>query len=287
MLLLSGRNKVLEMTLVKIFVMIVSCDMMMGAVMDMRMKRKEVKSRKRFSRLHPVFPVPTWNVDMNDMDNTICDVNTKLWDCLGSDRDWGLVSLVDKKGEGRIDSVDRLINRTKLMVVRISSNTEFLPSDFVSTRTTWNSRNCFNVDMEDEMVVLIQGDLDSSRVFDKVVKTFTKKKTADTNHLLLSLAAKYSDGDVLELGTDGETTKLLHKVVEQVARNKEDVEDHHVARMLVTADSSSSWLADYSNLICSFHQFVFVPLYNNGRGCSGRAVHKNNESGVTCATLGS
>jgi len=275
----------MEITLVRTLVLMMTCDLMMGAVVNMK-KKGVVKSRKGFSRLHPVFPVPTWNVDMDHMDDTICDVNTKLWDCLGSDRDWGLVSVVDKKGEGMMDSVDRLLNRTKIMLVKVSSASDELPLDFVTTRSSWKGRPCFSVPGEGgELVVLIKGDLES-HVFRKVVKKFTKRKmTEDTNNLLLSLAAKYSDGDVLELGTEEQTTKLLHKVVEQVVRGKEGHQD--VVRMLVTADSNSSWLSDHSNLICSFHQFVFVPLYNNGRGCASRAatVRNNSQSNVTCSTL--
>merc|ERR1711892_1659622 len=67
------------------------------------------------------------------------------------------------------------------------------------------------------------------------------------------------------LGTDQYITELLHTVVQ--SDNAKQEEDD-LTRMLVTSDSTSSWLSEHSALLCSFHQFVVVPLYNNGAGCA-------------------
>jgi len=254
-----------------------------GLKTKMRSKKGQLQNDElSHARPHPVFPVPSWSMmaSRRDTDNSICDVNTNLWECLGSDRDWSLVSLMDKDGERRMESIPRLLSRTQLLVVstRRASN---LPTDFRLLNTFWNGRRCFTqaipeMNDEDEISVLIQGDLDATgELFDAVVakiksvnaKEIKRENKPKKNYFkseLLLMSGLFTTGDILELGTDQDTTELLHTVVQtDNAQEKES----SLMRMLVTADSSSSWLSDHSVLLCSFHQFVFVPLYNNGVGC--------------------
>jgi len=227
-----------------------------------------------------VFPVPSWSVmaSKEDAENSICDVNTNLWECLGSDRDWGLVSMMDKEEERRMDSIKRLLTRTQLLVVS-AGRTKNLPADFKLSNTFWHGRRCFTQKSErnEELVVLIQGDLDTTgNIFDAVIAKVSKDSQIDRqgkskpNQLkvdLLLVSSLATTGDILELGTDKDTTELLHTVVqsENAIQSKATL-----MRMLVTSDSSSSWLSEHSELLCSFHQFVFVPLYNKGVGCEHR-----------------
>ena len=69
---------------------------------------------------------------------------------------------------------------------------------------------------------------------------------------------------ILELGTDNDTTELLHTVVQADNEIEKNVA---FKRILVTTDSSSFQLNEHSTLLCSFHQFLFVPLYDNYAGC--------------------
>merc|ERR1712013_972587 len=84
------------------------------------------------------------------------------------------------------------------------------------------------------------------------------KETKDKrgNSGMLEIVSRMTSGDILELGTDEDTSELLHKVVEDENTKK--------IRMLVTADSDSSWLTTHSAMISTFHQFVFVPLHHRG-----------------------
>lgn len=236
------------------------------------------KGLEGMNRPHPVFPVPAWSMEGG---SNICNVNIKLWDCLGSDRDWGLVSLVDKEGEGRLNSVNRLLNSTKLLVVE-ATNRKSLPVDFLVTGTRWRGRKCISSPGRGGRVrVLVRGDLDEEgKVFSKVVSDWGESKSSKK---LLTLAAMYTSGDILEVGTEPENTALLHTVVKQ-----------GVGRMLVTADSNSVWLTKHSDLIRPFHQFVFVPLYNERHGCrqeeEGRDAHSRALGGhlgwnITCQVL--
>jgi len=238
--------------------------------LDSGSKYKEGKpqsSQLSHARPHPVFPVPSWSVraSSRDADSSMCDVNTNLWECLGSDRDWGLVSLMDKEGEQRMDSIARLLTRTQLMVVT-TYRTRDLPADFKLSNKFWHGRRCFSQTLEeDKLIVLIQGDLDTTgEIFNSVVVDKEKDSSKEIQSMLL-IASLSTHGDILELGTDQDTTQLLHTVV-QSANAKQEEDD--LTRMLVTSDSTSSWLSEHSSLLCSFHQFVFVPLYNNGAGCA-------------------
>jgi len=241
--------------------------------LDSGSKYKEGKpqiSQLSHTRPHPVFPVPSWSVraSSRDADSSMCDVNTNLWECLGSDRDWGLVSLMDKEGEKRMDSIARLLTRTQLMVVT-TYRTRDLPADFKLSNKFWHGRRCFSQTLdEDKLTVLIQGDLDTTgEIFDSVLDDMEKESSEEIQSKLamLLVASLSTPGDILELGTDQDTTELLHTVVQ--SDNAKQEEDD-LTRMLVTSDSTSSWLSEHSALLCSFHQFVFVPLYNNGAGCA-------------------
>ena len=146
------------------------------------------------------------------------------------------------------------------------------------SNTFWHGRRCFTQkserNIEDELVVLIQGDLDTTGdLFDAVIakiskdsqiETWGKSKPNQFKFDLLLISSLSTTGDILELGTDKDTTELLHTVVQSDNGIQRDAA---LMRMLVTSDSSSSWLSEHSALLCSFHQFVFVPLYNNGVGC--------------------
>lgn len=250
-----------------------------GLGTKLRSKKGKLQRELNHTRPHPVFPVPSWSVmaSKEDAENSICDVNTNLWECLGSDRDWSLVSLLDKEGERRMDSIPRLLTRTQLLVVS-TLRAKNLPVDFKLSNTFWHGRRCFtqNSDrnIEDELVVLIQGDLDTTGdIFDAVIAKISKDSQIEKwgksephqyKFDLLLISSLSTTGDILELGTDKDTTELLHTVVQSDNAIQEDAT---LMRMLVTSDSSSSWLSEHSALLCSFHQFVFVPLYNNGAGC--------------------
>jgi len=238
------------------------------------------------ARPHPVFPVPAWAVlaGKEDTENTICDVNTKLWDCLGSDRDWGLVSLIDKASERRLDSIPRLLPRTELVHVSTQKNNS-IPPDYRLSGLFWYGRRCFTHSGEDNLHVLIQGDLDTSgNIFDKAVAAFEKEtKDKRGNSGMLEIVSRMTSGDILELGTDEDTSELLHKVVEDENTKK--------IRMLVTADSDSSWLTTHSAMISTFHQFVFVPLHHQVPGCQyeyqdrARKANDDNLPLITCKHL--
>jgi len=249
-----------------------------GLNIKLRSKGKLHNGDLSHTRPHPVFPVPSWSMMANsrDTDNSICDVNTNLWECLGSDRDWGLVSMLDQEGERRMESIPRLLNRTHLLVVSTMRKSN-LPTDFKLLNTYWNGRRCFsqttnvNKNAPEKLSVIIQGDLDTagetfnavvSRLKEEGAKQFMTKYKQKKN--LLMISSLLTSGDILELGTDKDTTELLHTVVQ--ADNENEMKAAAM-RMLVTTDSSSAWLNNHSALLCSFHQFVFVPLYNNGAGC--------------------
>jgi len=239
------------------------------------------------ARPHPVFPVPAWAVlaGKEDTENTICDVNTKLWDCLGSDRDWGLVSLIDKGGERRLDSVPRLLTRTELVYVSTHKNNSIIPTDYRLSGVFWYGRRCYTHSQEDQLHVLIQGDLDKTGdIFDEAIAAIEKGKGEERVYsVMLEIASRITSGDILELGTDEDTSELLHKVVEN--ENTKKVDDDPI-RMLVTADSDSSWLINHSVMISSFHQFVFVPLHHQVAGCHYKyQARDNNLPQITCKHL--
>jgi len=239
------------------------------------------------ARPHPVFPVPAWAVlaGKEDTENTICDVNTKLWDCLGADRDWGLVSLIDKDGERRLESIPRLLTRAKLFYVSTEKSSS-VPVDYRLSGVFWHGRRCFTHYHGDLLHVLIQGDLDADgQTFNAAVAEIRKIGGKLRYSDIIEIASVLTDGDILEVGTDEDTTELLHKVV---GDNNARLDK---TRMLVTADSASSWLNTHSHLLCSFHQFVFVPLYNKGIGCNysnqarGRMVTRSKAPQITCKHL--
>ena len=149
----------------------------------------------------------------------------------------------------------------------------------------WYGRRCFTHSGEDNLHVLIQGDLDTSGdIFDKAVAAFEKEtKDMRGNSGMLEIVSRMTSGDILELGTDEDTSELLHKVVEDENTKK--------IRMLVTADSDSSWLTTHSAMISTFHQFVFVPLHHQVPGCQyeyqdrARKANDDNLPLITCKHL--
>jgi len=246
-------------------------------------------------RPHPVFPVPSWSVGAGDDDATqsVCDVNTNLWECLGSDRDWGLVTVQDKTGEERLQSVPRLLARTALLVISAQKTAESLHKILENH----HQRRILAENNDGGVSVLIQGELDSSnKIFEAVTTEFVAENmmsnrfNSSSREALLKAASTIVNGDILELGTTEAATKLLHQVVLKANENEKDDKKK---RMLVTSDSSSDWLQNHSDLLCSFHQFVFVPLYNNGAGCQspnqaaaakkGRSA--NRKKRITCMHL--
>jgi len=176
------------------------------------------------------------------------------------------VSLIDKVGEDRLESIPRLLTRAKLMLVTLSKDSD-LPMDFRLSGTIWEGRRSTQL----SSFVLISGDLDDSeKLFNVVLSSLQKKSRRIDAYDLLPVATSIASGDILELGTDEVNTNLLHNLVkEENASN----DGKGLRRMLVTADSSSAWLGVHSTLLCNYHQFVFVPLYNSGAGC--KHIHQS------------
>merc|ERR1712083_140249 len=106
--------------------------------------------------------------------------------------------------------------------------------------------------------------------FNFVLSSLQKKSRRIDASDLLPITTNIASGDILELGTNEVNTNLLHNLVKE----ENTMNDGKALRkMLVTADSSSAWLSDHSTLLCNYHQFVFVPLYNSGAGC--KHIHKS------------
>merc|ERR1711892_286511 len=117
---------------------------------------------------------------------SMCDVNTNLWECLGSDRDWGLVSLMDKEGEKRMESIARLLTRTQLMVVTTYRKRD-LPADFRLSNKFWHGRRCFSQTLnKNKLAVLIQGDLDTTGEISESVVADTEKDSSEESQSMLA-----------------------------------------------------------------------------------------------------
>jgi hypothetical protein len=221
-------------------------------------------------------------------ENTLCQGNTNLWECLGTDRDWGLVSVLHTPGERRLDSIPRLVARAELVLVNnyraasIPTYHRYAPPHSIPclhaycARLCQDRRRCYSHPHHHQL--LLQGGLDTTgEIFARAVAAVEEDSAGGSRLDLIRIASLLTTGDILELGTDQDTTELLHTAVQAENARKEEAE---LVRMLVTADSTSTWLSQHSGLLCSFHLFVFVPLYWVGVGCK-----TSHQPQITCKHL--
>ena len=114
---------------------------------------------------------------------------------------------------------------------------------------------------------IIKGDLDEEeKVFESIVEAFKNNpEDADagyryhnsdnaaygTHARLLLVSVMMTHGDILELGMGKHSTKLIHDILEE--DNKAE------KRMIVSAESDSTWLETFQDLSSPFHQIPYVP----------------------------
>lgn len=67
----------------------------------------------------------------------------------------------------------------------------------------------------------------------------------------LITAALYTQGPVLEMGSGDYSTPLLHAICSVDKR------------LLISADTDKKWLSFFTDLETSWHQFVYVPVYED------------------------
>ena len=114
---------------------------------------------------------------------------------------------------------------------------------------------------------ILKGDLDKEeKVFESIVEAFkNNSEDADagyryhnnddaaygTHARLLLVSVMMTHGDILELGMGKHSTKLIHDILEE--DNKAE------KRMIVSAESDSTWLEAFQDLSSPFHQILYVP----------------------------
>lgn len=232
---------------------------------------REYKPNKELT-LHPVLPLPKL------VPSSRCEKNGLAWDCVGGDRDWGVVFVDHRPGERRSPDVVRMLARSLIVVVH---DTEQPTYDWPHN---WAGRRSYTEMTRDVGTTIIQGDLDKDgKIFDQIVDSIKKKselsvekekisnemnpeKSEYGTHIkLLAVAATLSGGDMLEMGTGLFSTPELHRIA------KED----KGGRMVVSADTDILWLkkfmGDFSD---DYHQFLLVPAYSDLVGCYDSLVHK-------------
>ena len=117
------------------------------------------------------------------------------------------------------------------------------------------------------LTTIIQGDLDKDgEVFESIIDKFQEHVddiNAGYNHYnennlyegthirLVLAAAMMTCGDILELGTDELSSKLLHDILDQ--------DDDTSKRLLVSAESQLKNLKKHKDAESEFHQLLHVP----------------------------
>jgi len=250
------------------------------------MKNMKVKS---FQELRNVF-FPQYQPTQTHLQPSQCSGTDYLWDHVGEDHTWDLVFVDNAPMKNRTSTAERLLRRTKLLIIHDTEEL-ILPHDFSKSHgSMWNSHPCFT-DVSDEIFIsmglpglglahlgdfekqiwttLIRGDLDKDgKVFDSVVKAFkdnfddanagyrfynNENAAYGTHARLLLVAAMMTHGDILELGMGDHSTQLLHDILEEDNKSEK--------RMLVSAESDLEWLERFKIFSSSFHQILYVKKY--------------------------
>lgn len=228
---------------------------------------------KSSEKKHPMFRIPSWSKAGDG-----CAVNEALWDCVGDDRDWGLVFVDHRPGENRVRAVERLAQHAEIVIVHDTQQPSYgWPSDWEQSKNSqnpiWGGRSAF-VDKEgreNAWTTAVQGDLDPSGEFfanmrkiwhSDEARTASASLNPDhgefgTHTRLLWAAAKASQGDILEMGTGAFSTPMLHNLTGETGRN------------LVSAETDSGWLSKFQDQGLGHHQLLLVPVYGDGAGCFG------------------
>lgn len=253
------------------------------------------------------FPLPRWDYEGE------CEAHLELWDCLGSDRSWGVVFVDLMPLSLRAEVVRRMLPRSHLVVLHDSqANYLGYPADYVSHRSRWEGRKskthiAVGDAGEDVLTTIIQGDLDlqakyahmywyslttflreSHQEFEDLARLANPRSSAEGSHVkFLAAAVLLTVGDVLELGTGLASTELIHSLVEaefkelNALREAGEVREQH--RAVVSVDSDSDWIARFHEFSKPWHQFVLLPVYSHGTACSqeaGPATPQNSTSSL-------
>lgn len=225
---------------------------------------------------HPIFPIPSWNTHT-------CQDNRNLWNCVGADREWSVAFVDQRPGPTRGEHILRMAKRSELVVTHDTEVEGFYnwPISWTKTKRSnnpsWEGRRVFTDKTNRVWASVIQGDLDKDgAIFDNVVKMHQSRQINDiydkynkdnsgygTHIRLLASSALATRGDILEMGTGFFSTPMFHEIVE-------NGKDH---RMIISAETDSSWVMKFQQYKNHFHQFVLVPVYSNGIWCPSSEGH--------------
>jgi len=225
---------------------------------------------------HFVFELNTWKGNATCYPYNVgpgcdsCHANENLWDCVGEDRDWSVVFVDQRPTWKRAHQAHRLLDRCELMVIHdIEPNPDSdWPEDWCKNKC--EKRRTHTDTTRLPWTKIVQGDLDTTgKIFDRAVaaikaneteyiyKKFNSEEHSFGSHIkVLSAAALYTSGDVLEMGTGFFSTPMLHDIVSLKG-----------GRLVVSTDTDLLWLSLFTNLSSPTHQLVGVPVYEDHAHC--------------------
>lgn len=81
-----------------------------------------------------------------------------------------------------------------------------------------------------------------------------------THMVPLMTAVVHTQGPILEMGSGDFSTPLLHAIC---SVNK---------RFILTTDTDKNWLSLFNDLACSWHNFIYVPVYEDDQNLNPKPI---------------
>ena len=102
------------------------------------------------------------------------------------------------------------------------------------------------------LALLILANTDSSLIADQLASKYKNQAGGIGSHITpLLVAIAHTDGPILELGCGDFSTPQIHAICSKLKR------------LILSTDTSKDWLDRFVHLKTSWHNFQYVPVYEN------------------------